>query len=105
MAMISSTVREVQDHLGRLVLGVFSSAQAALQRCNRPLCTWRNDGEIKKVELLDFCVGMPPKRLTLLSLFHYTTLVSLFGLRPPNADGRPVLGSDDVLGTADFNIS
>lgn len=37
--------------------------------------------------------------------WHDTVLVTRWGLRPPNVDGKPVLGTDDLLALQTFNIA
>ena len=45
------------------------------------------------------------EKLTHLSQWHDATLVPLFKLRPPNMDGKPVLGIDDLMVLLAFNIA
>ncbi|KAK4443297.1 hypothetical protein QBC34DRAFT_430912, partial [Podospora aff. communis PSN243] len=37
--------------------------------------------------------------------WHDAVLIPLYGLRPPNADGKPVLGTDDLLALLTFNLA
>ncbi|OAQ58761.1 FluG domain-containing protein [Pochonia chlamydosporia 170] len=37
--------------------------------------------------------------------WHDTVLVTRWGLRPPNVDGKPVLGTDDLLALQTFNLA
>lgn len=37
--------------------------------------------------------------------WHDTVLVTRWGLRPPNVDGKPVLGTDDLLVLQTFNLA
>ena len=67
----------------------------------------RNDNrEVQKVRLA--CVLMATGGLLTKATFpqwHDTVLVSKWKLRPPNIDGKPVLGTDDLLVLQTFNIA
>lgn len=41
----------------------------------------------------------------MLTQWHDTVLITRWNLRPPNADGKPVLGTDDLLVLQTFNIA
>ncbi|KJZ69453.1 hypothetical protein HIM_11158 [Hirsutella minnesotensis 3608] len=67
----------------------------------------RNDNrEVQKVRLafvLMAIVGVLTKAT--FPQWHNTVLVSKWKLRPPNIDGKPVLGTDDLLVLQTFNIA